>query len=109
VHCAPAWGGIQSSLCSNLARMEIKLIFNEIADQIPDIAKLDERNGFGPVGLTESRNSASHIGRNHHRRDRNPKLAGPCTWLFKRCARERRHSGGPTAEPSMPSRPRRRG
>ncbi|KUI05945.1 cytochrome P450 [Mycobacterium sp. IS-3022] len=38
------FGGNGAHYCigANLARMEIKLIFNEIADQIPDIAKLGE-------------------------------------------------------------------
>jgi cholest-4-en-3-one 26-monooxygenase len=38
------FGGHGAHYCigANLARMEIKLIFNEIADQIPDIAKLGE-------------------------------------------------------------------
>jgi cholest-4-en-3-one 26-monooxygenase len=38
------FGGNGAHFCigANLARMEIKLIFNEIADQIPDIAKLSE-------------------------------------------------------------------
>jgi cholest-4-en-3-one 26-monooxygenase len=39
-----AFGGNGAHFCigANLARMEIKLIFNEIADQIPEIAKLAE-------------------------------------------------------------------
>jgi cholest-4-en-3-one 26-monooxygenase len=39
-----AFGGNGAHYCigANLARMEIKLIFNEIADQIPNIAKLAE-------------------------------------------------------------------
>jgi cholest-4-en-3-one 26-monooxygenase len=39
-----AFGGNGAHFCigANLARMEIKLIFNELADQIPDIAKLGE-------------------------------------------------------------------
>ncbi|MEX3652733.1 MULTISPECIES: cytochrome P450 [Mycolicibacterium] len=39
-----AFGGNGAHYCigANLARMEIKLMFNEIADQIPDIAKLGE-------------------------------------------------------------------
>jgi len=39
-----AFGGNGAHFCigANLARMEIKLIFDEIADQIPNIAKLDE-------------------------------------------------------------------
>ena len=39
-----AFGGNGAHFCigANLARMEIKLIFNEIADQIPNIAKLGE-------------------------------------------------------------------
>ncbi len=39
-----AFGGNGAHFCmgANLARMEIKLIFNEIADQIPDIRKLCE-------------------------------------------------------------------
>lgn len=39
-----AFGGNGAHFCigANLARMEIKLIFNEIADQIPDITKLGE-------------------------------------------------------------------
>ncbi|MHC9294402.1 cytochrome P450 [Mycobacterium sp. LTG2003] len=39
-----AFGGNGAHFCigANLARMEIKLMFNEIADQIPDIAKLGE-------------------------------------------------------------------
>lgn len=39
-----AFGGNGAHFCigANLARMEIKLIFNEIADQIPDISKLSE-------------------------------------------------------------------
>ena len=39
-----SFGGNGAHFCigANLARMEIKLIFNEIADQIPDIAKLSE-------------------------------------------------------------------
>ena len=38
------FGGNGAHYCigANLARMEIKLIFNEIADQIPDITKLGE-------------------------------------------------------------------
>lgn len=38
------FGGNGAHYCigANLARMEIKLIFNEIADQIPDISKLNE-------------------------------------------------------------------
>src|SRR4029079_3837929 len=38
------FGGNGAHFCigANLARMEIKLIFNEIADQIPDISKLEE-------------------------------------------------------------------
>ena len=38
------FGGNGAHYCigANLARMEIKLIFNEIADQIPNIAKLSE-------------------------------------------------------------------
>jgi cholest-4-en-3-one 26-monooxygenase len=38
------FGGNGAHFCigANLARMEIKLIFNEIANQIPDIAKLSE-------------------------------------------------------------------
>jgi cholest-4-en-3-one 26-monooxygenase len=38
------FGGNGAHFCigANLARMEIKLIFNEIADQLPDIAKLAE-------------------------------------------------------------------
>ena len=41
---ALGFGGNGAHFCigANLARMEIKLIFNEIADQIPDIAKLGE-------------------------------------------------------------------
>ncbi|OBG52495.1 steroid C27-monooxygenase [Mycolicibacterium fortuitum] len=39
-----AFGGNGAHYCigANLARMEIKLMFNEIADQIPDIVKLGE-------------------------------------------------------------------
>jgi cholest-4-en-3-one 26-monooxygenase len=39
-----SFGGNGAHFCigANLARMEIKLIFNELADQIPDIAKLEE-------------------------------------------------------------------
>jgi cholest-4-en-3-one 26-monooxygenase len=39
-----SFGGNGAHFCigANLARMEIKLIFNELADQIPNIAKLDE-------------------------------------------------------------------
>jgi cholest-4-en-3-one 26-monooxygenase len=39
-----SFGGNGAHFCigANLARMEIKLIFNELADQIPDIAKLTE-------------------------------------------------------------------
>ncbi|WP_441958545.1 cytochrome P450 [Mycolicibacterium houstonense] len=39
-----AFGGNGAHYCigANLARMEIKLIFNQIADQIPDITKLGE-------------------------------------------------------------------
>ncbi|WP_454793699.1 cytochrome P450 [Mycolicibacterium lutetiense] len=39
-----AFGGNGAHFCigANLARMEIKLMFNEIADQIPDITKLAE-------------------------------------------------------------------
>jgi cholest-4-en-3-one 26-monooxygenase len=39
-----SFGGNGAHFCigANLARMEIKLIFNEIADQIPDITKLAE-------------------------------------------------------------------
>lgn len=39
-----AFGGNGAHFCigANLARMEIKLIFGELADQIPDIAKLNE-------------------------------------------------------------------
>ncbi|MCV7066036.1 cytochrome P450 [Mycolicibacterium farcinogenes] len=39
-----AFGGNGAHYCigANLARMEIKLMFNQIADQIPDIAKLGE-------------------------------------------------------------------
>jgi cholest-4-en-3-one 26-monooxygenase len=39
-----SFGGNGAHFCigANLARMEIKLIFNEIADQIPNIAKLSE-------------------------------------------------------------------
>lgn len=39
-----AFGGNGAHYCigANLARMEIKLMFNEIADQIPDITKLGE-------------------------------------------------------------------
>jgi len=39
-----AFGGNGAHFCigANLARMEIKLIFNELADQIPDIAKVAE-------------------------------------------------------------------
>ncbi|MBW8710955.1 MAG: cytochrome P450, partial [Mycobacterium sp.] len=38
------FGGNGAHFCigANLARMEIKLIFNEIANQLPDIAKLSE-------------------------------------------------------------------
>jgi cholest-4-en-3-one 26-monooxygenase len=38
------FGGHGAHYCigANLARMEIKLIFNELADQIPNISKLDE-------------------------------------------------------------------
>ncbi len=38
------FGGNGPHYCigANLARMEIKLIFNEIADQLPNIAKLSE-------------------------------------------------------------------
>ena len=41
---ALGFGGNGAHFCigANLARMEIKLIFNEIADQLPDIAKLCE-------------------------------------------------------------------
>ena len=39
-----AFGGNGAHFCigANLARMEIKLIFNELADQIPDISKVAE-------------------------------------------------------------------
>ena len=39
-----AFGGNGAHFCigANLARMEIKLIFNELADQVPDITKLSE-------------------------------------------------------------------
>jgi cholest-4-en-3-one 26-monooxygenase len=39
-----AFGGNGAHFCigANLARMEIKLIFNELADQVPDITKLAE-------------------------------------------------------------------
>jgi cholest-4-en-3-one 26-monooxygenase len=39
-----AFGGNGAHFCigANLARMELKLIFNELADQLPDIAKLGE-------------------------------------------------------------------
>jgi cholest-4-en-3-one 26-monooxygenase len=39
-----SFGGNGAHYCigANLARMEIKLIFNELADQIPDITKLAE-------------------------------------------------------------------
>ena len=39
-----AFGGNGAHFCigANLARLEIKLISNEIADQIPDIRKLSE-------------------------------------------------------------------
>ena len=38
------FGGTGAHYCigANLARMEIKLMFNEIADQTPDISKLAE-------------------------------------------------------------------
>ena len=42
--------------------MEIKLIFNEIADQIPDIAKLASHNDFGRDGSTASRSCRSPTG-----------------------------------------------
>jgi cholest-4-en-3-one 26-monooxygenase len=39
-----AFGGNGAHFCigANLARMELKLIFNELADQLPNIAKLGE-------------------------------------------------------------------
>ena len=48
------FGGNGAHYCigANLARMEIKLIFNEIADQIPNIAKLSEPQRLRSGGST---------------------------------------------------------
>ena len=48
-----------SGIGANLARMEIKLIFNELADQIPDIAKLAEPQRLRSAGSTASRTCGS--------------------------------------------------
>ena len=57
-----AFGGNGAHFCigANLARMEIKLIFNEIADQIPDIAKLAEPQRLA-VGLDQRRQGAAGL------------------------------------------------
>jgi cholest-4-en-3-one 26-monooxygenase len=41
-HLGFGGNGAHYRIGANLARMEIKLIFNEIAEQIPDITKLAE-------------------------------------------------------------------
>jgi hypothetical protein len=48
-----------SGIGANLARMEIKLIFNALADQIPDIAKLAEPQRLRSAGSTASRTCGS--------------------------------------------------
>jgi hypothetical protein len=52
-----------SGIGANLARMEIKLIFNELADQIPDIAKLAEPQRLRSAGSTASRSPAGLLPR----------------------------------------------
>ncbi len=42
LHLSFGGNGVHYCIGANLARMEIKLIFNELADQIPDIAKVAE-------------------------------------------------------------------
>ena len=56
------FGGNGAHFCigANLARMEIKLIFNEIADQIPEHRETrPSRNDFGRGGSTASRSCRS--------------------------------------------------
>ena len=57
------FGGNGAHYCigANLARMEIKLIFNEIADQMPNIAKLAEPQRLRRGGSTGSRSCKSPI------------------------------------------------
>lgn len=47
-HLGFGGNGAHHCIGANLARMEIKLIFNETADQIPDIAKLAEPQRLRP-------------------------------------------------------------
>ena len=58
------FGGNGAHFCigANLARMEIKLIFNEIADQIPISPNSLSHNGFGRAGSTGSRRCRSRTG-----------------------------------------------
>ncbi len=60
----PAFGGNGAHYCigANLARMEIKLIFDQIAEQIPDISKLAEPTRLrSRAGSTESKSCGSPI------------------------------------------------
>ena len=56
-----AFGGHGAHYCigANLARLEVEIMFNTLADRLPDITQLGEPRASATAGSTASRSSRS--------------------------------------------------
>ena len=67
-HVGFGGGGAHFCVGANLAKVEIDLMFNAIADHLPDITQLGEPRASAPAGSTPSRTSRSATPADHARR-----------------------------------------